>query len=310
MAWLATVLLGVGLVRSPSRRPSTRGVATPAGVVLWTAWIVVRAFLGGEGVHAHAVTMPGPRSTRMIDRLFEERDAAILGARLLTVSGGSAAPELTTFAPLLTSGYERMESALGTTMGSAVLSTYLGRDHGGEFGAFVIEPPEGEARGSVVFLHGLGGNFLLFCWEVARAASEAGMRTICPSTDWTGHWSNDTGERIARAALAYARRDRHTVLVGLSAGAVGASRLAPRLSGLVDGLVLISGADPEADDPGVPALLLHGVNDGMMPIAQSRAYRDAHPSRASLVELSGTHFALLERRDAIADVLTAFLRAR
>lgn len=309
-AWLATALLGAGLVTAPWRPRERRGGVATAGAVLWAGLLVVRLLVGGESPHAHAVTMPGPRGTRLVDRVFEERDAAILGARLLTLTSTRTAPEMPTFVPLLVDGYARMESSLGTTMGSMVLSTYLGRDHGGEFGAFVIEPEEGEARGSVVFLHGLAGNFLLYCWEVAQAARASGLRTICPSTDWTGHWSNDAGERIARAALAYARRDTHTVLVGLSAGGVGASRLAPRLGGLIDGLVLVSGADPDAEDPGVPTLLLHGTRDGMMPVAQARDYRAAHASRATLVELDGTHFVLLEQRDALADALTAFLRAR
>jgi len=238
--------------------------------------------------------------------VFEERDAAILGARLLAWSGVMRAPEFPTLPGLLVHAYDDMEAELGHRMGSVVISTMLGTDDGGAFAAFVVEP-EGQARGTVVFLHGYAGNFLLQCWQVAVAARAAGMRTICPSTDMSGRWSDPHGERIARVALYDAHRGGLTVLAGLSAGGVGASRLAPDLEGEIGALVLLSGADPAASDPRVPTLVIHGDHDRMASTASARQYRDAHRSRVRYVELEGTHFVLLERQAEVRAAITRFL---
>ena len=90
----------------------------------------------------------------------------------------------------------------------------------------------------------------------------------------------------------------HIVLAGLSNGGVGAARLAPKLRGTIDGLVLISGASPAAS-PGVPVLVLQGARDAMMPASVAQSYATAHGG--SYVELNGGHFALLlEREKAMA----------
>lgn len=308
LQWLATTLLAVGLVTARWRKPRGWGPSR-TGLALWVVLVLARTIAGGVSPHARLLVLPAGQEARFVDRQFEERDAAILGARLFASAGLVRAREFPTLAPLLARSYDDMELELGHRMGSVVLSTVFGRDTGDAFGAYVVEPDD-DPRGSVVFLHGYAGNFVLQCWQVAVAARAAGMRTVCPSTDFTGRWSDPHGERIARAALAYARRGDVTILAGLSAGGMGASRLAPGLHAELDGLVLLSGVDPGAGDPGVPTLVLHGDHDHMARVSDARAYRDAHRGRVRYVELHGTHFVLLEEHEAVRAAITRFLLER
>ncbi len=306
--WLGTTLLGVGLVSAPFRALRAWGPSR-TGAALLSLLFLARAIAGGVSPHARLLVLPAAHEARLLDRLFEERDAAILGARLVAWSGVMRAPEFPMLPALLASSYDDMETELGHRMGSVVLSTVFGHDTADAFAAYVVEP-DGEPRGSVVFLHGYAGNFVLQCWQVAVAARAADMRTVCPSTEFSGHWSDGHGERIARAALVYARRGGATILAGLSAGGIGASRLAPDLAGEIDGLVLLSGADPIAADPGVPTLVVQGDHDHMTPAGDARAYRDRYRSRVRYVELEGTHFVLLEQHADVRAAITRFLLER
>ena len=97
------------------------------------------------------------------------------------------------------------------------------------------------------------------------------------------------------------------VLAGISAGAIGASQLAPRLDATVDGMVLLSGVSSRAATPRVPTLLVQGDHDAMVRTARVRAWAHGHP-RVRYRELPGTHFVLLEQRADVARELTVFLR--
>lgn len=304
--WLSSATLAAGLVSAPWRRPRTWGPAR-TGALAVAIVTVLRLVAGGVSADARLLVLPHGDEAPWLDRLFEERDATILGARLLSRS--VPADEFPTLAPLLAHAYDGMETELGHRMGSHVLSTALVGDRGGAFAAFVVEP-DTEARGSVVFLHGTGGNLFVLCWQVAVAARAAGLRTVCPSTGFASEWSRSHGERIARSALGWARRGDVTILAGLSGGAIGASRLAPGIHREIDALVLLSGADPDADDPEVPTLVVQGARDGMTPARLARGYRDAHPGRVRYVELDATHFMLLERTTEVRAELTRFFIAR
>jgi predicted esterase len=306
--WLAMMVLGVGLVSAPFRNQRGWGPSR-TGAIAVALLLVARWIAGGVSPEARLLVLPAGHEARALDRIFEERDAAILGARLLSWVGAVDAPEFPALASLSATAYDDMELELGHRMGSVVLSTFFGHDTGDAFGAYVIEP-DGPPRGSMVFLHGYGGNFVLHCWQLAVAARAAGMRTVCPSTEITGHWSSGHGERIARVALSWARRGEVTILAGLSNGAIGASRLAPDLDGDIDGLVLVSGVDPDAADPAVPTLVIQGDDDSMTPPENARAYRDAHAARVQYVEIDGSHLVLLEERQDVRAAITRFLVER
>jgi pimeloyl-ACP methyl ester carboxylesterase len=315
--WLATGAIATGLVSWPWRAPRRVG-PTRVGLAVWLVVLVLRIALVGSTPGARLTTLPADDGARWANRLFEERDASILGARLLNDTGRMQAREFPTLPALLVDGYDRLDDE-APRIGSPVVETYAQHESRDAFDCFVIESaadasPD-EARGTVVFLHGYAGNFAFQCWEVASAARTAGFRTLCPSTTAEGRWWLPLGEDIARETIEHAREatsdERPVVLAGLSNGAMGASRLAPRLRGMIDGLVLISGASPDARDPGVPVLVIQGDHDTMTPASLARAYRDEHRGRVvELAVLDGTHFVLLEQRDEVRRRIAHFLEGR
>jgi pimeloyl-ACP methyl ester carboxylesterase len=96
-----------------------------------------------------------------------------------------------------------------------------------------------------VFLHGFGGSFALPCWQLAKAALPMGYVTRCPATGPEGDWWEASGEAIVRDLIDELRREgyRKIVLVGLSNGAVGAARLAPKFRAQLAGVSVIQSRD-------------------------------------------------------------------
>jgi pimeloyl-ACP methyl ester carboxylesterase len=153
--------------------------------------------------------------------------------------------------------------------------------------------PRGSIVAGVVVLHGHGGAFALPCWQVARAVAVRGAATLCPSIGVDADWGSPRGEAIVRAALGELGRRgaQRLVLVGLSDGGVGATRLAPRLRADLTAVVAISGVDPAAPSPGVPTLVIQGTLDRMMSASSARTW--AARVGARYLALPHGHFALL-----------------
>jgi pimeloyl-ACP methyl ester carboxylesterase len=247
---------------------------------------------------------------RLVDRLFEERDAAMVGSRLLVLIGAVRAREFRTLPALLAASYPEAE-ADAPRLGTPIPATLLGLQRAEAFDAIVVAPHGPPSGLGVVFLHGFAGNFALQCLEVARVARAHGALTICPSTRFEGDWWRGDGESITRASIAHlrARGAREIVLVGLSNGGIGASRLAPRFGSEIDGLVLLSGLSPRAPTPHVPTLVVQGDRDAMVPTRAVRAWARGR-ARVRYVELSGTHLVLLEERERVAEALGRALTSR
>ncbi len=176
----------------------------------------------------------------------------------------------------------------------------------------VVSPSSASSRTAVVFLHGMGGRFALPCWRVGRVASRLASTTFCPATDDTGAWAAPHGERVLRATLAHvaARGFDRVVLVGLSSGGIGASRLAAALAreDLVRAFVFLSGVDPSAvaPRPARPTLVVHGTADTMDGVWAARAY--AARTSSQLVEVPAGHFALLTAASEVDASIERFLR--
>lgn len=165
-------------------------------------------------------------------------------------------------------------------------------------------------RGTVVFLHGYGGNIASICWEVAQSAKAVDFSTRCPSTRTQGDWSSFDGRAIVEATLDGIEDDGiegPIVLVGLSAGAHGAALLAPHLREQIDGLVLLAGA-ARAARAQVPTLVIYGARDAMFPPEIMRAYAANTGARA--ITLNAGHFIVLSERERIRSELAAFFEAR
>lgn len=307
---IESVALGVGLLLVLSRSVATERLrrGSFAGLAL-LALVRITFFGGDERVSLVVLDRDGAvvSSARWIDRLFEERDASIVGSRFLVALDAVPAREFHTLPGLLERSYPAAESD-APRLGTPIPATLIDLQTADAFDTIVVEPRGSTSEVGVVFLHGSAGSFALQCLEVARVARDGGARTLCPATRFEGDWWRGDGEAIVRGSIAHlrSRGARRIVLVGLSNGGIGASRLAPRLRGEIDALVLLSGASSHAGTPGVPTLVLQGDDDTMV---RTRAVRGWARGRAGVryVELSGTHFVLLERREEVASVLAEAL---
>jgi len=288
-----------------------RDEATYAGgiaLLLLSAIVIYRLVEADAGASLRTYTGPAMGDGRMLDRLVPERDVAIGGSNLLVMTGQIREPGLL---DALRGGYDRMRSAEGAVPSSVISTFAVGQtpeDHtvhryspGGRFDA-----PEA----AVVFLHGYIGNVTLECWQVAQAAGPVGLDTFCPSTEWTGRWADRDGRAIVASTLAHLRSRgvRRVYLIGLSAGAIGASRMAHALD--IEGLVLISGASRQANPARVPTLVLQGDRDTMTPPGPARAYA-RRAARARYVEVEGaSHWLILSHHERVTEELRRWLARR
>jgi pimeloyl-ACP methyl ester carboxylesterase len=272
---------------------------------------VIRIATTSHGPHTRLVTIGGS-GDRWLNRLVDERDLAIGGTPLFRWMGALSDEEEEQMVSSMSAGYERMHAAEGR-LPSPVLSTIVGRQDPGAFDAIVVEPADPKAKrpdAAVVFLHGFGGSFVLPCWQLAQAASDAGMLTICPSVGLDGDWWTGDGLATVRSTIAWlrARGVRRVVLVGLSDGAIGASELAPKLDGELAGLVLVSGASSKAAPPRMPVLVIFGRDDRRFPVEMIRGYVGRAAQPVEYVELGGGHFILLDHAGEVRSRIATWLR--
>jgi hypothetical protein len=275
-----------------------RGLGAVA-LVLLGILILVRMVGAGDGMIAMR-TLPGGSPARWLARLVDEQDLSLAGARLIAARWRLPADERERLLPAMRDAYLDMRRD-DTVFPSPVLDTLLGRQAPANFDALIIEPraeakPNVPMKFGVVFLHGYAGSYTLECWLLARAAREIGALTVCPATDFTGHWRGPPGEKILRASLDYlaSRGITRVFLAGLSNGAMGASALAPRFASSLAGLILISGAPASGGNGGLPTLVVHGAQDPMASAPAARAF--AERTHATYAGFDGGHFVWLVRR--------------
>lgn len=313
-------LLG-GLVTVPDpvrtgRRGRPRGLSRGAVLAL-AAIALARALVAGEGRHLQMPASRGEGSAsggaRLVDRLVDEGDMAVAGARVLLATGVLRDDEAA-LPSAMTSAYGAMRREQGDAP-SPVVATYLGLQEPDAFDLVVVDPERvAEApatpRSALVFLHGYTGNFDLPCWQIARAVAKAGVVTACPSTRWVGDWWSPAGEATLRRTVdvLHARGVERIVLAGLSNGGFGAAKLVRRMSGTFAGLVLISGADSTTPPAGIPTLVIHGRHDSMASYESARAY--AASAGAKLVTLDAGHFAMLVKSEVADRAIRDFVSAR
>jgi pimeloyl-ACP methyl ester carboxylesterase len=300
---LGIVLAGLMTLPFPEQPFRRRRGVTRLGLACLGAIALLRILTVGRD-KTMQVTDGSGASARLISRLVDESDVAINASRALFVLGllHDDAAEVSSAMRL---EYARMHREHGE-LASPLVATHLGLQQPSGFDLVVIEPPS-PPRGAVVFLHGTAGNFELPCWQVARSVASLGLATACPSTRWVADWASESGEAIVRrtVALLRARGLERFVLAGLSAGGYGASMLAPRMKGDFAGLVLLSGADPEAPASGIPALVIQGRDDTLVRASDAFAY--AERSGARYVDVDAGHFALLVRSELVEREIREFI---
>jgi predicted esterase len=301
---LATI---AGLLTAPVRATRRRGL-TRAGLALLTTVMLLRIVLAGHG-NTVSMTRADSTSAAFLDRLLPEADVAVTSARAVVMTGMLPAKDTKDLVPTLKRTFETMNQAEGSSP-SPIVMTSLNLQTSRAFDTIEIHAPGADSHAAILFLHGYGGNFTLQCWMIAQAARRAGAATFCPSTRLAGDWWRGDGPEIAQRTLGRMRErgfDR-IVLAGLSNGGVGASYIATRMKGSIVGLLLISGAAPDAPSPGVPTLALEGSHDTMMSPGVVRQY--AERTGAAYVELDGTHFLLIEQPEKMTEVMSRWLAAR
>ncbi len=303
---VATVLIVSGLATAPWRRTDWRGF-TRLGLLLLLG---VSAFRVVTAKHGATISMHrGGRDAPMLDRLLPERDVSITSARAVILANILPANDTKNLVPTLKDSFRKMD-AQEHAYPSPIVMTTLQLQKAGAFDTIEIPAPSSDSHSAVLFLHGFGGNFTLQCWAVAQASRRANAATFCPSTRLYGDWWRGDGPQIARNMLAElrARGFDQIVLAGLSNGGVGASRIAQQVNDKIVGLLLISGASPEAAPAGVPTVAFEGARDTMMSPSVVRQY--AENTGATYVEVDGTHFLLLEKLDDMTLKMAAWLSKR
>lgn len=284
-----------------ARRPWARRLMwAGGGLIVATLLVRCAAIRGGDAISMTS----GKGSARLVDRVVDERDLSVNAARVIAWTRFMGDPDVPELAGSMRSAYDDMARDEPSAP-SPVFATYLGLQSSSAFDAIEIPAPR-PTEDAVIFLHGYAGNFTMSCWLFATAAKRANMTTVCPSTRWIGDWWRPDGEATVRATLSAlrARGMRRVYLAGLSNGAIGASRLATRIDGLA-GLVLVSGAAPDAGAPHIPTLVVHGRTDAQIPAALAHDY--AERTGARYVELDAGHFAMLARRARAEDAIASFL---
>lgn len=183
----------------------------------------------------------------------------------------------------------------------------------GHLFAYRPEANDGERLGLLVFLHGHGGNCLLYPHLLRRLADDARCVLVCPTFGY-GNWEHPHAvgcvERAVRYAFEhFAEIDPAKVwLMGLSQGGAGVGRAAVSLPELFAGLVFISPTmEPDVLSnealAGKRVLVLHGDADRhVTDKSVERGIAALHEAGADVTthrNPAGTHFLLFTDPGAV-----------
>jgi hypothetical protein len=278
------------------------------GIAILVVIVTIRILLPPSGSQMKLITLPGPSAPRLLTRIFDEQDIVLFGAKVAPSVGFVSPLEYRNLIPELSKTYQEMRIQ-GVTPLSPFLTTYLGRQHPDGFDALISQPPSGISETGIIFLHGFGGNFTLQCWLIAEAGSRVDAFTLCPSTSPGGQWWKEQGTAILQESLNYLQQRgvKRIYLTGLSNGGIGASRMADRFEKDLAGLILISGADPNADITGLPVLVLHGQDDERISASIAEQYASLSAPNGTYRLFEGDHFVLLKEANGVQSVIANWL---
>lgn len=306
---LSYSLLVMGMILAPWS-PHYSSVFILVAATISFVTVTSRILFPPSGTRMNLTTLPGQSGPRVLNRILNEQDAVLFGAQVAPYLGAISSTERNSLDVTFSQTFQEMK-AEGVTPLSPFLTTYLNQQRPNEFDVVIAEPnSETPPKTGIIFLHGFGGNFTVQCWLMAKAGNQVNAITVCPSTSPIGAWWNPQGQAILQETFNYLHKRgvEHIYLAGLSNGAIGASRLADQLKSDVRGLILISGADPNAPMTDLPVLLLHGENDERIPASLMERYTSAAVSNATYHVFEGDHFLLLKQADQVQAVIVSWLR--
>jgi pimeloyl-ACP methyl ester carboxylesterase len=305
----ACTLVVLGAISAPWRQERGRGLMR-IGMAILLAIITIRSIIPPASTSLILTSFPAQRGARWLNRIFDEQDIVLFGEQVAARIGGLvSAREHSQLPAALQHAYATMRAEDATGL-SPFLSTALDWQQPESFDVFIARPRSPTPpRAGVIFLHGFGGNYAMQCWLFARATLRSGMTTLCPSVGWRGEWWTAQGEATVQRMIHQLQQAglERIYLAGLSNGALGASRLAPRLSTPLAGLILISGADPDVATTSLPVLIIEGTQDERMPVELTQRYAGNAGANATLRLFDSDHFLLAKRPDEVEEVVTDWL---
>jgi hypothetical protein len=302
------LLIVVGMACAPWRTRLSF-VLVLLGSALALVTITARILFAENDSGLRILTLPSQSGPRLLNRIFNEQDIVLLSARFGPFAGFISPTEAQSLIPAFSSTFREMRQ-FGATSLSPFLTTYLGQEHPNNFDLVVAEPASAiTPRSGIIFLHGYGGNFTVQCWLVAKAGYWIDAITVCPSTSPSGQWWNTRSQSILQETIAYLRQRgvERIYLAGLSNGAIGASRLADQFQKDLTGLILISGADPNAVITELSTLVIQGRSDERIPVAMIERYVMIAPQKTTYRLFEGDHFVLLKQADQVQEAIGNWL---
>lgn len=171
----------------------------------------------------------------------------------------------------------------------------------------------------LLFLHGNGGPFQSYAVTLLELAEEHGIAVALPTFgfgDWHGPTATERIESVHRHVLAnFPIRPGHTVIGGLSAGAIGALEHYAANPTRFRTCIAISGVPLEKFDPskmrGAAIVLLTGTRDRRIPIERVRAVAEllrGAGAEVNLHALDADHFLFAAHSETARAILRASCR--
>lgn len=209
---LALCALALGRVApgrelTPSSR-RTRSWLVLTGLALVLAPPLLRAALVRGDARVSLRLFPTDSGPRLLDTLFPESDGCLLAAGWLSLRRSLRDEEAARFHAIMAEAYARLEPT-ASAVPTPAIATYLGLQTASAFDTIVIEPERRQAQAALIFLHGYAGNFYVYCWEIAQAAAQAGLLTVCPSVSARGRLVERSGRADVPRHAPGTARSRH-----------------------------------------------------------------------------------------------------
>ena len=279
------------------------------GVILVLVTVAFRIVFPVSGSRINMVTLPSNSGPRLLNRVLNEQDAVLFGAQVGPYFRFITSNEKISLIPAFAQAYKETNADRATPL-SPFLMTYFNQQRPDAFDVVIAEPDsKTPPKSGIIFLHGFGGNFTIQCWLIAKPGFRINALTVCPSTGVNGQWWTPQGQAILQETFNYVHRQgvQRIYLAGLSNGAIGTSRLANQFKNELVGLILISGADPNAMITGLPVLVIYGKNDERIPASMVEQYVFVAGTNATYRPFEGDHFLLLKQADQVQKVIASWL---
>ena len=204
--------------------------------------LMLSARLFGRNNRVRAFRLPSQQPVHLFSRFLPEEIGVYTGTLVGPYVGLMTEKEYNGLLAILNTSYRELRASRGY-FPSPLYTTPFGSHTEKGFDLLVLDPGR-SARGSLLFLHGAGGNFTLLCGVIAEAAAHADLKTYCPSMRLEGRWHRHDGRAILEKSIDFIRKDQQRgplFVAGLSNGAAGAQALSAEYSTHFTGLILLYG---------------------------------------------------------------------